>query len=147
MASHIAWMPQEPYLFQGSVKYNVRLSDDAPETPAQREALHRAAARTGLDKDIAALPSGWDTQLGESGQGLSGGQRRRLALTRAMLKNAPLVILDEPTAHLDDAGRQTVIAALRSMAGQRTVVIASHDPAVLAAADHVVDLGKECERS
>jgi ATP-binding cassette, subfamily C, bacterial CydD len=140
-------MPQEPYLFQGSVKYNARLSDDAPETPFQPEALHRAAASTGLDKDIAALPHGWETQLGESGQGLSGGQRRRLALTRAMLKNAPLVILDEPTAHLDEAGRQTVIAALRSMAGQRTVVIASHDPAVLAAADHVVDLAKECAHS
>jgi ATP-binding cassette, subfamily C, bacterial CydD len=145
--AHIAWMPQEPYLFQGSIKYNARLWDDAPETPAQREALQYAAARTGLDKDIAALPHGWDTQLGEGGQGLSGGQRRRLALTRAMLKHAPLVILDEPTAHLDDAGRHTVIAALRSMAGQRTVVIASHDPAVLAAADRVVDLAKECERS
>jgi ATP-binding cassette, subfamily C, bacterial CydD len=145
--AHIAWMPQEPYLFQGSVKYNARLSDDGPETPFQREALHRAAASTGLDKDIAALPHGWETPLGESGQGLSGGQRRRLALTRAMLKNAPLVILDEPTAHLDEAGRQTVIAALRSMAGQRTVVVASHDRAVLAVADHVVDLAKECAHS
>jgi ATP-binding cassette, subfamily C, bacterial CydD len=145
--AHIAWMPQEPYLFQGSVRDNVRLSDDAPETPAQREALLRAAARTGLDKDVAALPHGWDTQLGESGQGLSGGQRRRLALTRAMLKGAPLVILDEPTAHLDEAGRRTVIAALQSMAGQRTLVIASHDPAVIAAADHVVDLAKECAQS
>jgi ATP-binding cassette, subfamily C, bacterial CydD len=135
--AHVAWMPQAAYLFQGTLLDNLLLPPGRPPDP---DRLRQAAALTGLDHDLAALPHGWETRLGESGAGLSGGQQRRLALTRAVLKGAPLVLLDEPTAHLDGAGRATVVAALRTLAGRHNVVVATHDPAVLAAADRVLPL-------
>jgi ATP-binding cassette, subfamily C, bacterial CydD len=138
--AHVAWMPQSATIFQGTVLDNMLLPGSAENPPVDPKNLQRAAALTGLDRDLAGLPHSWDTCLGEGGAGLSGGQGRRLALTRAVLKNAPLVLLDEPTAHLDAAGRQTVVAALRMLTGRHTLVVASHDPDLLAAADRIVTL-------
>lgn len=103
------------------------------------EARDAAAARTGLSEVVATLPLGWDTPLGRGGDGLSVGQRQRVALTRALLHPAPLVILDEPTAHLDSAAEQTVLETVRGLreAGS-TVLLVTHRPAVLAVADDVV---------
>ncbi|WP_182111534.1 MULTISPECIES: thiol reductant ABC exporter subunit CydD [unclassified Actinotalea] len=136
--SQVAWVPQRPVLEPGTVRDAVLQGRDVPAA-----ALDRAARRCGLDEVLAALPDGWDTVLGHGGVGLSLGQRQRVALTRALVANAPLVVLDEPTAHLD-AGTQGVvletIAALRAQG--RTVVLVAHRPELLATADDVVMVGR-----
>ena len=109
---------------------------------AGRDELEAAAAATGLDAVIAER--GWDADLGRSGRGISLGERQRLALARAVLSPAPLVVLDEPTAHLDGATEQVVldlIAALR--AAGRTVVVIAHRSALVDIADDVAAVRPE----
>lgn len=127
----VAWLPQRPFLEPGTLQ---ALLDD-PDA-ADRD---RAAALTGLDTVVAGLPDGWSTELGRGGTGLSVGQRQRVALTRALLAPAPLVVLDEPTAHLDAHGESVVldtVAALRE-AGSAVLVVA-HRASLVATADDVV---------
>jgi ATP-binding cassette subfamily C protein CydD len=91
--------------------------------------------------DFAAeLPQGLDTLMGEAGWGLSGGQAQRVALARAFLRDSPLVLLDEPTAHLDPATEAEVIDSLKRLAIGRTVVIASHSQALRAAFPKLLEL-------
>ena len=86
------------------------------------------------------MPAGLDTQIGEGGYGLSGGQAQRVAIARAYLKNAPLLLLDEPTAHLDPATEQEVLDSLRRLALGRTVILASHSSAAHGFAGRRLDL-------
>ncbi|MEA3118125.1 MAG: ATP-binding cassette, subfamily bacterial CydD, partial [Paraburkholderia sp.] len=99
-----------------------------------------AVALAGADEFIMALADGYDTPLGERGAGLSGGQIQRLALARAFLKNAPVVLLDEPTAHLDAHSQAHIHAALRRLAAERTVLLVAHRPATARLADKIVVL-------
>ncbi|AZG45727.1 thiol reductant ABC exporter subunit CydD [Gordonia insulae] len=133
----IAWLPQQPVVVPGTVAENLALFGVLDPT-----ALHRAAAATGFDVVLASLPLGAETLLGAGGVGLSAGQRQRLALTRVLASPSPLVLLDEPTAHLDDRSAAAVLAALvaRARAGDTVVVIAHHLSA-RSVADQVVDLG------
>lgn len=135
--AQVAWVPQDPWLAAASVADNVRLA--RPE--AGDAAVDRALRLAHADAFVAALPEGRDTLLGEGGAGLSAGQRQRLALARAFLRDAPLVLLDEPTAHLDADSEATIAAAVRRLAAGRTVVAVAHRPALLADADRVVVLG------
>jgi ATP-binding cassette subfamily C protein CydD len=147
---HVVWVPQRPALLPGSLLDNVlgtAAVAAAPGRPAatpsapapDRAALDRAAALTGLDAVVAALPRGWDTPLGHGGAGLSIGQRQRVALTRALLGTQPLVVLDEPTAHLDARSEEQLVATVRAIAAAgRAVVVVAHRRAVLDAADEVV---------
>jgi ATP-binding cassette subfamily C protein CydD len=100
-----------------------------------------------LDEVVAALPDGLDTVLGERGHGLSSGQRQRVALARAFLRDAPLLLLDEPTARLDGASEALVLAATRRLAQGRTALLVAHRPALLADVDRVlrVDEGRVIE--
>ena len=130
------WLPQDPTLFTGTVAENIRLGWPA----APDEAVATAARDAALD-DVPL-----DRVLGDSGAGLSAGQRRRVALARALLPGAPVLILDEPTAGLDAARESVVIATLRRYAAAGHAVLAvSHRPAVIAAADALVDLTASAE--
>jgi ATP-binding cassette subfamily C protein CydD len=133
---HLAWLPQKPQLFPGSVADNIRLG--MPR--AGSEALHQAAALAQAGDFIEALPHGWDTLVGEAGQGLSGGQVQRLALARAFLKDAPLVILDEPTANLDLESETRIYAAMRTLAAGRTLILIAHRLRTVREADRIVVL-------
>lgn len=133
----LAWMGQRPFLIKGSWADNLRLT--APHADAA--ALQRALAAVGLSKLLAAQPQGLDSLLDESGRGLSGGQAQRLALARVWLNDAALVLLDEPTASLDEESEADVVKALQALAAAgRTVVIATHHPALMHMADRVVRL-------
>lgn len=133
----VAWMGQRPFLIKGSWADNLRLT--APEaTPA---AMQHALAAVGLSALLAAQPQGLDSPLGEGGRGLSGGQAQRLALARVWLSNAQLVLLDEPTASLDEQSEAEVIDALQTLASiGRTLIIATHHPALMQMANRVVRL-------
>ncbi len=120
-----AWIGQRPVLFSGSIRDNILFA--RPEASAGEVTAAATAAR--LDQFTAGLPAGLDTMIGEGGYGLSGGQAQRVAIARAYLKNAPLLLLDEPTAHLDPATEQEVLESLRRLALGRTVILASHSSA------------------
>ncbi|WP_431933221.1 thiol reductant ABC exporter subunit CydD [Micromonospora sp. RP3T] len=130
----VAWVPQRAHLFAGSLADNIRLG--APDTPD--DALATAVADAALDEVVTALPDGLGTRLGERGHGLSSGQRQRVALARAFLRDAPLVLLDEPTARLDSASEAVVLDATRRLVAGRTALLVAHRPALLADADRIL---------
>jgi thiol reductant ABC exporter CydD subunit len=130
------YLGQHPWLVAGSVADNLRLGNPAATEPAMSAALVLAAA----EDVVAGLPGGLSAAVGEGGARLSAGQRQRLALARALLRDAPLLLLDEPTSALDNHTERRVLAGLARHAVGRTVVIASHRPAVLDIADEVIDL-------
>lgn len=133
--SQVTWVPQRPLLLPGTVRDNL-LAPASADGRLGTDAVARAAALTGLADVVAALPSGWETPIGHGGAGLSLGQRQRLALTRALLGDEPLVVLDEPAAHLDAASEAQVVGTIRALAAQgRTVVVIAHRPAVLDVVD------------
>lgn len=132
--ARVAWVPQRAHVFEGSVADNLRLG----RPDADLDALREAARAVGAEAFIDALPQGYDTPLGERGVGLSGGQIQRLALARALLKDAPVLLLDEPTAHLDAHSQREVLDALARIARGRTVLLVTHRLHALALADHVV---------
>ena len=136
LARLTAWIGQRPVLFAGSIRDNIRFA--RPEaTEAEVEA---AAANARVSEFANALPEGLDSAVGEGGFGLSGGQAQRVAIARAFLKNAPLLLLDEPTAHLDPATEADVLDSLRKLALGRTVILASHSSAAYAFAGRRLDI-------
>ncbi|MFD4461927.1 thiol reductant ABC exporter subunit CydD [Nocardia sp. NPDC058480] len=137
--SRIAWLPQRPVLVPGTLRENVELLGAAADRPDWD--LRAVSAATGFDAVLAELPDGWNTVVGQNGTGLSLGQRQRLALTRVLAAHRPILLLDEPTAHLDSESEQRVLATLRVLADRgATVVVIAHRPTVLAAADILVEV-------
>jgi ATP-binding cassette, subfamily C, bacterial CydD len=122
--AQIAWVPQRPHLFAGTVAGNIALG----QPDASREAIERAAALASAAEFIKALPAGLDTELGEGAGRLSAGERQRIALARAFLRDAPLLLLDEPTAHLDAITAAEILATIETLMAHRTVVLVSHGP-------------------
>lgn len=119
---HLAWVPQRAHVFHGTLRDNLRIA--APD--ANDLQLERAIQATALTSVIARLPQGLETPLGEHGHGLSGGERQRLSLARAWLRDAPLLLLDEPTQHLDSATAAHIDAAMSTLAHGRTVIRIAH---------------------
>jgi ABC-type multidrug transport system fused ATPase/permease subunit len=133
---HVAWVPQRPTILAASVADNVRFADPAAGDDRVREALAAAGA---LDL-VEGLPDGLATPVGEGGRRLSAGQGQRLALARAFLRDAPLVVLDEPTAHLDAASAALLDEALARLLRGRTALLVVHRPGLARRADRVVEL-------
>ena len=129
----IAWVPQRPRLFASTIRENVRLGADATDVDVRRALNYAGAAEF-----VAELPDGLDTRLSDDGAGLSSGQRQRIAIARAFLREAPIVLLDEPTANLDAATAADVTAAIRRLATGRTVIIAAHRPELIDLADRTI---------
>ena len=134
--ARLAWVPQRPHLFNASIAENVRLGRGG----ASNTEVSAAICDAGLEGTVRRLPEGLDTILGDRGAGLSAGERQRLGLARAFLRDAPLLLLDEPTAGLDGHTEREIVQAIRRLAHGRTVVLVAHRPALVAMADRVLAL-------
>jgi thiol reductant ABC exporter CydD subunit len=132
----VAWMPQRPTIFAGSVADNISLG--APGAVADEVGVAVAAA--GLEPVVASLPDGLETRIGEGGRRLSAGERQRVALARAFLRDAPLLVLDEPTAHLDTETARSVASGIERLSAGRTTLLIVHHPALAAGADEILEL-------
>ena len=139
--AQVAWVPQRPHLFARSIADNVRLG----RADATDDQVRVAMTDAGLDGVVAGLPEGILTRLGPDGAGLSAGERQRVALARAFVRDAPLLLLDEPTANLDGRTEQEVLATVRRLMTGRTVLVVAHRPSLLALADRVVHLAPAVE--
>jgi len=127
---------QDPMLFQGTIADNLRYG----RLDASREEIEEAARDAHAHEFIALLPKGYDTEVAEAGGGLSGGERQRLSIARAILKNAPILILDEPTSSLDAISAEIVFAAIRRLRAGRTTIVIAHRLSTVRDADRILVL-------
>jgi thiol reductant ABC exporter CydD subunit len=134
--SCVAWVPQEAFLFSGTLRSNLRMA--RPE--ASPAAVEAALVGAGLARTVESFPLGLETLTGEQGALLSGGERQRLGIARALLKDAPLVLLDEPTAHLDPALEAELTGSIQVLSRGRMVLTIAHHLSTVALADRVVVL-------
>ena len=132
----VAYVPQEPFIFAGTVGENL-LFGCGRQCESRFE---QAVADAGLTETLAALPAGLETRVGEKGVLISGGQKQRIALARAMLVDTPLLLLDDPISQVDTRTAATIVAAIRRMAGQKTILIASHRLSAVYFADQIITL-------
>ncbi|MEO3789209.1 ATP-binding cassette domain-containing protein [Nonomuraea sp. B10E15] len=127
---------QDVYLFEGTLEDNIRIG--RPE--ATGEEVREAGRLARVDEIAERLPGGWQARIGEAGATLSGGERQRVSIARAMLKDAPIVLLDEATAALDPENESALIDALATLARDRTLLVIAHRLTTIAAADQIVML-------
>jgi thiol reductant ABC exporter CydD subunit len=132
----LAWVPQRATVFSGTVADNIRLGD----RDADEEHVRAAARLAGADGFVEALPDGYATAVGDGGRPVSAGEGQRLALARAFLRDAKLVVLDEPTADLDPANASAIGDAVERLSDGRTVLVIAHSPELARRADRVVRL-------
>jgi thiol reductant ABC exporter CydD subunit len=132
----LAWVPQRPAIVRGTVADNIRLADPSASDDRVREAAELA----GADVFVRRLPDDYRTGIGDGGRPLSAGERRRIALARAFLRSASLLVLDEPTADLDDESAEIVAEAIERHRPGRTVLVVAHRPELVRQADRVVRL-------
>ena len=122
ISAQISWIGQKPVLFAGTIRENILFAK--PEASDQE--LNAAISAAAVDRYLSMLPEGLETRIGEGGFGLSGGQAQRIAIARAFLKNAPILLLDEPTSHLDPITEAEILESLHTLAQGRTVVLCTH---------------------
>jgi thiol reductant ABC exporter CydC subunit len=138
IARVVGWMSEDTHLFAASLADNLRLGNKQASDRQCREVLERV----GLAEWYAGLPDGLDTQLGAgSGRAVSAGERQRLGLARALLAGGSVMVLDEPTAHIDPATSGRVLAEMISAAGDQAIVVVSHEPQLALSVDQVVKIG------
>ena len=129
----MAWVPQHPRLFHGTLRENLLLG----QPQASDVAIGRALETACLEELVRELPRGLETPVGEGGERLSGGEAQRVALARAFLRDAPVLVLDEPTAQLDLATESAVVEAVERLCRGRTVLLVAHRLTTVAAASRV----------
>ena len=132
----IAIVLQDPVLFAGTIADNLRYG----RLDATDEEIEQAARAAHAHEFIARLPNGYQTEIAQAGGGLSGGERQRLSVARAILKNAPILILDEPTSSLDSISEEIVFAALRRLRAGRTTIVIAHRLSTVRDADRILVL-------
>lgn len=130
-------LTQRPFLFYGSVADNLRLA----RPDASDEEIWAALEAAGVAEQVAGWSGGLDTQVGDRGLRLSGGQAQRLAIARALLADADLVVLDEPTSNVDLETEAAIKAGLERLTADKTVITIAHRKSTLEASDRIVDLG------
>jgi ABC-type multidrug transport system fused ATPase/permease subunit len=138
LRERIAVVLQDPVLFRGTIAENIRYG----RLDATSEEVRSAAIAAHADEFVARLENGYDTDIGESGTGLSGGERQRLSIARAVLKDAPILILDEPTSSLDAISEEVVFNALKRLRGGRTTIVIAHRLSTIRDADRIVVLDR-----
>jgi ATP-binding cassette subfamily C protein CydCD len=139
MRRHVAWCPQEGHLFDSTLRANLLLARPRDAKPTDDEMLD-ALRVAGLETFVAQLPLGLDTRIGSEGAELSGGQRQRVAIARTLLTRAEVVLLDEPTAHLDVDTAEQLLVDLRETLADRVTVLVTHHASDSRPEDHVVSL-------
>lgn len=138
-----AWCPQEAHLFDSTLRGNLLLGRPTAEEPDTADGEMAAAlAAVGLSKLVSRLPAGLDTRIGPGGSFLSGGERQRLAVARTLMTGAEVILLDEPTAHLDAEAGRAMLADLRSGLADRTVVLVTHNLADIRPEDDLLELAR-----
>jgi ATP-binding cassette subfamily C protein CydCD len=137
---HVVWCPQDSHLFDSTVRANLLLGRARYDAPSEAE-LVEAMTTAGLGRLLETLPAGLDTRIGSEGSHLSGGERQRLAVARTLLSRAEIVLLDEPTAHLDESTAEQLMADLRRAFADRIVVLVTHHADELLAGDQSLSLG------
>ncbi|WP_284987278.1 thiol reductant ABC exporter subunit CydD [Arthrobacter sp. fls2-241-R2A-172] len=140
MTGTAAWCPQEAHLFDSTIRGNLLLSRPAAAKPTEAD-MHKALADVGLDVLVETLPGGLDARIGPEGSFLSGGERQRLAMARTLLTGASILLLDEPTAHLDAGAAREMMAILRAGLKDVTVVLVTHNPVDIDPSDARLELG------
>ncbi len=133
---NVALVPQRPHLFYGSVLENIRIARPG----ASREEVEQSADMAGAAEFIRRLPQGYETQIGERGARLSGGEAQRVAIARAFLKDAPVLVMDEPTSSLDPGSERLIRSALERLARGRTVLVVAHRLNTVYEADRIAVL-------
>ncbi|BCT76009.1 thiol reductant ABC exporter subunit CydC [Sinomonas cyclohexanicum] len=140
VSGRVAWCPQESHLFDSTVRGNLAVARDRDHAPSDAE-LEAALDRVGLLEHVRALPGALDARIGSRGSFLSGGQRQRLAVARTLLAGADVVLLDEPTAHLDPESGLELVAELHEALADRAVIMVTHHASELMPGDALVELG------
>jgi ATP-binding cassette subfamily B multidrug efflux pump len=136
LRSHIAFIPQEPFLFAGTIRDNITFgSRDITD-----ERLEKAVRAAALFETINNFPAGYETVVGEKGIILSGGQKQRIALARCLLKDAAILVLDDPISQVDLETGTAIIDTIRKMAGSKTIIIVSHRLSAVNFADRIITL-------
>jgi ABC-type multidrug transport system fused ATPase/permease subunit len=138
LRERIAVVLQDPVLFRGTIAENIRYG----RLDATNEEVRRAAITAHADEFVARLDQGYETDIGESGTGLSGGERQRLSIARAVLKDAPILILDEPTSSLDAISEEVVFTALKRLRTGRTTIVIAHRLSTIRDADRILVLDR-----
>jgi ATP-binding cassette subfamily C protein CydCD len=138
LRSKLALVAQDTYLFNDTLRANILIAN--PDV--DEKTLMAAVVRASLDEFVGGLPDGLDTKVGERGMTLSGGQRQRVAIARAFLKDAPVLILDEATSHLDAVNEQAVRVALEELMADRTTIVIAHRLSTVRNANLIVALNE-----
>ena len=132
--AQVAWLPQRPSVFRGSVRDNIAVGNPT----VTDEEIDLASRAAGFDEVVGELPRGYETHIGEGARGLSAGETRRLALTRALARSAQLLILDEPTANLDAESAAAIATSIRELDPDEAVLLIAHSPELARSADRIV---------
>ena len=131
-----SYVTQQTHLFHDSIANNIAIAKPG----ATKEEIMAAAKKASLHEFVMTLPKGYDTEVGELGDTLSGGEKQRIGIARAFLHDAPLLLLDEPTSNLDSLNEGIILKSLKESAQQKTVVLVSHRASTMSAAQVVYEM-------